>query len=118
MSAKIANLGLLKIFLKQGYDVIIFVHDVTNEVLSCDSNYIVDVVMWPKFGNSSVPMRKVIITSVLKVFEQINHIFEGCSWFNFNNMGLALDMALKFYHVEFSSEVWNKNLNKTALRNS
>ena len=22
---------------------------------------------------------------------------EGCSWFKFNNLGLALDMALKFY---------------------
>ena len=26
--------------------------DITKKILSCDSNYIVDVVMWPKFGNS------------------------------------------------------------------
>ena len=67
MSAKMATLGLLKIkvFWNKGYDVIISVHDVTNKILSRDSNYIVDVVMWPKFGNSSISMREVIITSIL-----------------------------------------------------
>ena len=65
MSAKIATLGLLKVkvFKNKGYDVIIYVYDTTNKILSRDSNYIVDVVMWPKFGNSSIPTRKVIITS-------------------------------------------------------
>ena len=67
MSAKMTTPGLLKIrvFWNNGYDVIISVHDVTSKILSCDSNYIIDVVMWPKFGNCSVPMRKVIITSIL-----------------------------------------------------
>ena len=48
MSAKMATQGLLKIkkgFLRKGYDVIIFVHDVTNKILSCDSNHLVNVVM-------------------------------------------------------------------------
>ena len=47
MSAKMANLGLLKIkiFRKKGYDVIISVHDVTSKILSRESNYIVNVVM-------------------------------------------------------------------------
>ena len=47
MSAKIATLGLLKvnIFFKRVYDIIIFVLDATNEILSYDSNYIVDAVM-------------------------------------------------------------------------
>ena len=67
MSAKMATPGLLKIkvFWNIGYDVIIYVHDVTNKILSRDSNYIVDVVMWPKFGNSSICIREVIITSIL-----------------------------------------------------
>ena len=67
MSAKMATPGLLKIkvFWNKGYDVIISVHDVTNKILSRDSNYIVDVIMWPKFGNSSISMREVIITSIL-----------------------------------------------------
>ena len=67
ISAKLATLGLLKIKLSWNtdYDVMISVHDVTNKILSRDSNYVVGVVKWPKFGNSSVSMRKVIITSIL-----------------------------------------------------
>ena len=44
----------IEVFWNKGYDVIIFVHDVTNKFLSCDSNYTVDAVMWPKFGNCSI----------------------------------------------------------------
>ena len=67
MSAKMATLGLLEImvFWKKSYDVIICVDDVTNEILSRDLNYIVDLVMWPKFGNTSISMREMIITSIL-----------------------------------------------------
>ena len=36
-----------------------------------------DVVVWPKFGNSSIYMRKVVITSILKGFDQKNHFFWG-----------------------------------------
>ena len=54
MSAKMATLGLhkIKLFWNNGYDIIIPVHDITNKILACDSNYIVDVGMWPKFCNS------------------------------------------------------------------
>ena len=47
MTAKMATLGLLKmkVFLNKGYDVLIFAHDVTNQILSRDSYYIVHVVM-------------------------------------------------------------------------
>ena len=47
MSAKMATSGLrkIKVFLKKGYDVIIFVNNVNNKILSRDSNYIVDVVI-------------------------------------------------------------------------
>ena len=47
MSAKFATLDLLqiKIFKKKGYDVIFSVCDVTNEILSRDSNYFVEVIM-------------------------------------------------------------------------
>ena len=66
-SAKMAALGLLKIkaFWNIGYGVITSVHDVSSKFLSRDSNYIVDVVMRQKFGNSSISMREVIITSKL-----------------------------------------------------
>ena len=62
-----ATPGLLKIkvLLNKDDNVIISVHDVTNKILSRDSNYIIDMAMWPKFGNSTIFMRKVIITSIL-----------------------------------------------------
>ena len=47
MSAKLTSPGLLEIniFQDNGYDVIISEHEVSNKVLSRDSNYIVGVVM-------------------------------------------------------------------------
>ena len=79
MSAKMATPGLLKItvFWNKVHDVIIPVDDVTNKILSRDSNYIVDVVMWPKFGNTSISMREVIITSILSGFDQKNCFIGG-----------------------------------------
>ena len=67
MSAKKATPGLLKVmvFWNKGYDVITYVHDVINKILSRDSNYIVDVFMWPNLGNCSISMREVITTSIL-----------------------------------------------------
>ena len=41
------------------------VHDVTNKIFSGELSHIVDVIMWAKFGNSSISMREVIITSIL-----------------------------------------------------
>ena len=66
MSAKLATPGLFKIktFWNKGYDVIILDYDVNNKILSRDSNYIVDVVMWPKIGNSSISIWEVITTSI------------------------------------------------------
>ena len=55
----------IKIFWKKVYHAIIFVADVSNKILPRDSNYNVDVVMWPKFGNSSISVWEVIITSIL-----------------------------------------------------
>ena len=53
MSTKMATPGLLKttVIWKKSYDVTVPVDDVTNKILSRDSNYIVDVLMWAKFGN-------------------------------------------------------------------
>ena len=67
MSAKMATLDLLKLKLlwNNDYDIITPVHDVTNKILSRDSNCIVDVGMWPKFCYSSISMKEVIITTIL-----------------------------------------------------
>ena len=65
ISARITTLGLVKIKVswKKGYDIKIFVYDVTNKILSRESNYIVDVIIC----NSSIPVRKVITVSILRV---------------------------------------------------
>ena len=71
ISAKFATPGLLKIkiFRNKGYDVLNSDYDATNKILSHDSNDIVHVVTWPKFGKSllkfGISMREVIITSIL-----------------------------------------------------
>ena len=67
MSAKMATLDLLKIklFWNKNSDVIVSVDDVTNKIVPCDLYYIVDVIMRPKFGNSSTYMREVVMTSIL-----------------------------------------------------
>ena len=67
MSAKMATSGVLKIdvSLNKGYDVKVSIHDVINKILSRDSNYIVDVAMWPKFSSFSISMKEIIITSTL-----------------------------------------------------
>ena len=50
LPAKLVILGPLniKVFWNKIYDVIISVYDITGKILSRDSNYVVDVVMWPK----------------------------------------------------------------------
>ena len=67
MSPKMATLGLpkIKLFWNNSYDVIISDHDATNQILWSYASYIVAAVMWPKFGNSSISKREVIITSIL-----------------------------------------------------
>ena len=61
MPAKMATLDLLKmkVFWNKDCDAIICVHDVTNKILSRDWNYIVIVVIWPKFGNSTLLWEKL-----------------------------------------------------------
>ena len=53
------------------------VQDVTNKIISRDSNYIADVVIWLEFGNYSISMGEVIITSILEGFEQKKTVFWG-----------------------------------------
>ena len=59
ISAKLGTLGFLKIktISNESYDIIISVNDVTNKILSPESNN--------RCGNSSISMNEVIITSIL-----------------------------------------------------
>ena len=47
-----------KIALWRRHNVAIYVHDLKNNILS---NFIVDMVMWTKFSNSSISMGEVFI---------------------------------------------------------
>ena len=87
-------LGFLKVKLlwNKDHDVIIYVHGISNKILWHESNYVVDMVMWPKCGNSSIFMREV-----LKDLARKTTFFEGWSWFKFNNLGLSLGTNLKVY---------------------
>ena len=64
-----AALGLLiiKLFWKKYYDVILFAHDVTKKFYQVNQ-----IISWmsSKFGNSSLSLREVIITSILSGFDQ------------------------------------------------
>ena len=65
-SVKMATLGFLeiKLFWNKGYDAIVLVHDVNNKILSSDSKYLVEAIMWPKIGKSSISIREDIITFI------------------------------------------------------
>ena len=92
MSTKMVTPGFrkFKVFWKKGYSVIISTishpdiyiyiyiykkQTITNKILLRDSNYIMDVVMWPKFGNSRIFIKNFFITSSLSGFEQKNRFF-------------------------------------------
>ena len=66
------------------------VHHTTIKILSRDSNYIVDVVM---FGNSNISMREVITTSILSNLIRKKTFFwgegGGGSWFELNDLALV-----------------------------
>ena len=75
-----ATQGLLKttVFWNKGYDVINPVRDVTRD-LSRDSNYIVDVVMCPKFDNSRFLWEKSSQPQFYKDLTRKTAVFEGLS---------------------------------------
>ena len=99
MSAKMDTPGLLKItvFWNKGYDVIISVDDINNKILWHNSNYIVDVFMWPKLATLAFLWEKLSQPQFYKPLTRKTTFFEGWSWFKFNNYGLAAGRNLKFY---------------------
>ena len=74
-----ATLGLLKItvFWNKGYDVIIPVNDITNQMLSRDSNYILDVFMWPKLVALAFLWEKLSQPQFYKDLTRKNYFFWG-----------------------------------------
>ena len=70
MSLKMATPGLLKINVFWNID-----YDVTEKCLSRDSNYVVDVVMWSKFGHSSISVREVTTISFIRIWQKKGVVF-------------------------------------------
>ena len=97
ISSKLVTQGLLiiRIFWNKSYDVIIGTRDVSNKILSRDADYIADVVMRQKFDNSIISMSYYKL-KFIKIRSK-NNFCEGWSRFNFDNLELWIDMALKFY---------------------
>ena len=87
----------IKVFLSKRYDVLFYACKVTSKILSSDSNDIVDVVMWPKIGNSSISMGEVTLTSILKRFDQEHHFLRGALGSSSVIWDWHPGMALKFY---------------------
>ena len=81
ISAKKTSLSSLrvKLFWSKGNVVIISVYSVINKILSnyIDSNYILNVAMWPEFGNSS--------TSIIPSLDSISIIFNRFYSFSFSS---------------------------------
>ena len=100
MSAKMATPGLLKItvFWNKVFDVIVYVNDVTNKILPRYSNYIVDVFMWPKFGNCSFLWEKLSQPQFYKDLTRKTAFFERWSWFKFINLGVTLGRKIEILH--------------------
>ena len=71
--------GLLEINVhwNKGYDVIISAHDVTNKILSCDSNYIVDAVLQQSFVTLAFPQEKLSYLHFYKDLIRKNNFLRG-----------------------------------------
>ena len=76
MSAKLDTLGFLKVkvFWNKYYDAISYADDVNNKILLRDSNYIVDWVMWLKFGSVLERLKLKIgqISELIPAFLEVN----------------------------------------------
>ena len=54
--------------------------------------------MWPKFGNSSISVREVIITSILLGFDQENRLFWRVVLFQVQQFGTDTRYELEILH--------------------
>ena len=61
-----------------------------------DSNSIVDMLIWPKFFNSSISMWEVMVISVLKRFDQICTMY-GLEFYNSVQKGPERLQANSYY---------------------
>ena len=61
-------------FLTYYFNIIV---DAINKILSRDSNYSVDVVMWPRFANSTISLREVLNLNFIRIWPQNPFFLRG-----------------------------------------
>ena len=90
MSPKLAIPDLFKITVlwSKDYDVTISVYEVIIKILLRDSNYIVNVILWPKFGNCSISTRELIIALILIGLDWKSSFWKRWPCFESNNLGI------------------------------
>ena len=89
------------VFWNKGYDVIILVDDVNRKILSRDSNYIVDVFMWPKFDNPSISMKFYISVEKVRKFWGLIPTFVEVWSFPFFFLA-SLGLLLSVFYLHFN----------------
>ena len=112
MSTKLATLGIPKItvFWIKCYDVITSIHDVTKKIISwlklyCRCSHVTKVWYLQHFCK-----KRYHNLNFIRIWPEKPIILRGCSRLKFNNLGLALGMALKFTHV------WQKGLKRKVKK--
>ena len=93
MSAKMAT----PVFWSEDHYVI-YSYDVINIISLHESNYIMYVLTRPKFGNSRICIREVIITSILQGFDQKNRFFWGVVLVQVEYFGTGTRYKLEILH--------------------
>ena len=93
---KMATLVLLKIkvFPSKDCDIIVFVDDVINRILSRDSDYVVDVVIWPNFGYYHFNERSCHNLNFMRIWPKIS-LFWGVALFERQLCGTGIRYSLK-----------------------
>ena len=104
ISAKKTSLSSLrvKLFWSKGNVVIISVYSVINKILSnyIDSNYILNVAMWPEFGNSS--------TSIIPSLDSISIIFNRFYSFSFSSIFIFIVLIFWCFTKFSFHHKWNE----------
>ena len=104
ISAKRTSLSSLrvKLFWSKGNVVIISVYSVINKILSnyIDSNYILNVAMWPEFGNSS--------TSIIPSLDSISIIFNRFYSFSFSSIFIFIVLIFWCFTKFSFHQKWNE----------
>ena len=89
--------------LQKGPGLINSVHKITNKILSCDSNYIVDVTMWSKFCK----IEKLFMIMIIRIWPKKLTSSRG----DLDSSSKIWGMDFKFYTSVTSQKLLGANIN-------